>query len=155
MNVITIRRYLPTDLDEVRRLNVLALADAGEHAGSGPWDHDFSDIENHYIKNRGEFLVGVLDNQIVAIGALERTDGISAEIKRMRVHPDYQNKGYGQQILGALEGRARKLGYRRLHLDTTSDMAAARRLYVRNGYTEYGRRPEGRFTILLFQKDLT
>jgi N-acetylglutamate synthase-like GNAT family acetyltransferase len=56
-----------------------------------------------YLKNQGEFLVGVCEGRIVAMGALRRTTNERAEIKRMRVHPDFQRCGFGQMILEALE----------------------------------------------------
>jgi GNAT superfamily N-acetyltransferase len=40
------------------------------------------------------------------MGAFRRTDPERAEIKRMRVHPDYQGRGFGQIILSELEARA-------------------------------------------------
>ncbi len=54
------------------------------------------------------------------MGALRRTTNEWAEIKRMRVHPDFQRRGFGQMILEALEARAVALGYAALHLDTTT-----------------------------------
>ena len=39
---------------------------------------------------------------LLAMGALKRTGERSAEVKRMRVHPDAQGRGYGRQVLVAL-----------------------------------------------------
>ena len=41
--------------------------------------------------------------RIVAMGALRPLDGRTAELKRMRVLPEYQRRGYGQRILDSLE----------------------------------------------------
>ena len=57
----------------------------------------------------------------------------------MRVHPEYQGRGYGQLILDELEAHARALGYRTLHLDTSILQLPAQRLYEKNGFREVGR----------------
>ena len=36
----------------------------------------------------------------------------------MRVHPEFQRRGFGQRILEALEKRAKELGYKEIQLDT-------------------------------------
>src|SRR5579884_1248208 len=73
------------------------------------------------------------------MGALKRTGPERAEIKRMRVHPDYQGRGYGQLLLNELEARARARGYRTLHLDTSILQIPAQKLYEKNGFREVGR----------------
>ena len=78
----------------------------------GPFVHDLSGdadldhIEDVYL-HAGDFWVGFCDDQLVAMGALQRPTATRAEIKRMRIHPDYQRLGFGQAILSALEKRAR------------------------------------------------
>ena len=148
-----IRRYESRDHDQVWELHNVALWQVGAHAGNGPWDEDLHRIEQVYL-NDGEFLVGEVDGGIVAMGALRRSGEDSAEIKRMRVHPDHQRRGYGQLILSALEQRARELGYRRLHLDTAVVQTAAQALYLRNGYREVGRTVLAGFDAILYEKVL-
>src|ERR671932_233091 len=90
-----IRRYEPEDKRAVRRLHDEALNEVGAHLGSGPWDDDLDDIESVYLDSGGEFVVGVLDGKIVAMGALMRISPQKAELKRMRVKPGLQGLGYG------------------------------------------------------------
>ena len=56
------------------------------------------------------------------------------EIKRIRVHPDYQRKGFGQIILGNLEKKAAKRGCKILQLDTTDKQIPAQKFFEKNGY---------------------
>ncbi|WP_069804112.1 GNAT family N-acetyltransferase [Thermogemmatispora onikobensis] len=137
--MFTLRRYRPADQEAVERLHVTLLKETGAYLGRGSWDDDVYAIEEHYLNNGGEFLIGECDGKIVAMGALKRTDAERAEIKRMRVLPEYQGRGYGQRLLEALEARARTLGYRLLHLDTSVLQTAAQRLYTKNGFREVGR----------------
>ena len=137
--MLTLRRYTPADQEAVEHLHVFVLQRTGAYLGRGPWDDDMYAIEEAYLNNGGEFLLGELDGRLVAMGALKRTGKTRAEIKRMRVHPEYQGRGYGQRILEELEARARALGYQTLHLDTSVLQVTAQKLYEKNGFREVGR----------------
>lgn len=149
-----IRRYLTMDHDAVWELHNVALLEIDAHAGSGHWDDDLHRVEAEYIEAGGEFLVGTVSGQIVAMGALLRISEERGEIRRMRVHPDFQRRGLGRQMLLALEQRAVQLGFRTLILDTTAKQLAAIRLYTRSGYREVSRSRETRFEILQFDKKI-
>ena len=137
--MLTLRRYTCADQEAVEHLHVFALQQAGAYLGRGRWDDDIYAIEEVYLKNQGAFLIGECEGLVVAMGALKRTSPERAEIKRMRVHPEYQGRGYGQLILDELEAHARALGYRTLHLDTSILQLPAQRLYEKNGFLEVGR----------------
>lgn len=72
----------------------------------------------------------------------------------MRVHPDYQRRGFGQTILTALENRARDLGYTELHLDTTVQQIAAQQLYLKNRYVLVREGKLAGFDCLFYEKKL-
>ena len=154
MTMFRVRRYLPADHDAVWELHNLALNQVGAHAGNGPWDDDLHHIEEDYLRNNGEFLVGVLDDRIVAMGALKYVDRERAKIMRMRVHPDHQRKGHGRAILQALEQRALEFGYRTLFLDTTTVQKGAQAFYTQNGYVQVGHDRYDTFDLLLYEKRL-
>lgn len=137
--MFTLRRYTSADQEVVEHLHVSAIQQTGAYLGRGPWDDDVYTIEEAYLKNGGEFLIGECDGLVVAMGALKHTSPVRAEIKRMRVAPEYQGRGYGQLILEELEARAHALGYQILHLDTSILQIPAQRLYEKNGYREVGR----------------
>lgn len=155
---LRIRGYEPADYDAVWALHVSALRAVGAHAGRGPWDDDLAAIESVYLKDHGEFLVGALRGRVVAMGAVKRISAEHVKFKRMRVEPSLQGQGIGRAMLGALEQRARELGYRTLHLDTTTQQVAAQRLYEKSSYREAGR-GEWRGTdeiweVVWYKKDL-
>jgi ribosomal protein S18 acetylase RimI-like enzyme len=149
-----LRRYTPADREAVEYLHVFAIQQAGAYLGRGPWDDDVYTIEEAYLNNQGEFLIGVLDGVFVAMGALHRTSPERAEIKRMRVYPDYQGRGFGQLILDELESRARAMGYRTLHLDTSVVQVPAQKLYEKNGFCEVGRDIYQGLEVILYEKQL-
>ena len=88
------------------------------------------------------------------MGALQRISDDKAEIKRMRVHPNFQRRGFGQTILNRLEMRADDLGYKILCLDTTVQQIAARKLYEKNGYCEIEQQKISGFDVIFFEKRL-
>jgi ribosomal protein S18 acetylase RimI-like enzyme len=150
--ILFIRRYRPEDCEVVLRLHEIGLRQTGTFVEGWDLDEDLLDIEGAYLNDGGEFLVGVLGSRIVAIGGLRRIAPGRAEIKRMRVDPAFQRRGFGQAILDALEERATELGYATLHLDTTVRQQAARHLYTRNGYREVRRGPIGPFECVFYEK---
>ena len=119
-----------------------------EYTGRAPFR-----IEGVYLDKGGEFLVGVMDREVVAMGALMRISPEQAELKRMRVRPGLQGRGYGQAVLDALHHRAGELGYSRLRLDTTLQQRAAQRLYLKNGYNEAGRGVAGPFDCIFYERE--
>jgi GNAT superfamily N-acetyltransferase len=109
----------------------------------GIWEKDFDDIEGIYLKNRGEFLVGTIDGRIMAMGALRKMTEDIVEIRRMRIDPAFQRRGFGQMILFVLEKRAKELGYKIIQLNTSAKQIPAQKFYEKNGYTLIRREKEG------------
>jgi ribosomal protein S18 acetylase RimI-like enzyme len=152
--MFTLRRYTPADREAVEYLHVHARQQAGAYLGRGPWDNDVYAIEETYLNNQGEFLIGEWDGVFVAMGAFRRTSPQRAEIKRMRVYPDFQGRGLGQIILSELEARARAMGYTTLHLDTSVLQVPAQKLYEKNGFHEVGRDTYSNLEVILYEKEL-
>jgi len=152
--MLEIRHYVSSDYDDVWNLHVSGLQKVGAYLGDGPWDNDLHNIEDVYLHNRGEFLIGVYEGRIVAMGAFRKTTTELAEIKRMRVHSDFQGRGFGQMILDELETRALALGYTKLHLDTSVVQIAAQKLYLKNGFKETGKEVHKGLECILFEKSI-
>lgn len=151
--MLNIRRYQPSDHTAVCELHKAALLAAGAYIG-GAFDTDLDQIETVYLNDTGEFLVGTLQDRVVAMGALRKTDTdpARAEIKRMRVHADFQRQGFGQAIYDALEKRAIELGYSLLHLDTAVVLVGAQHFYAKNGYQEVRRGKLGGLDCIFYEK---
>jgi GNAT superfamily N-acetyltransferase len=152
--MLAFRQFRDDDAPAVRKLHDLALNEVGAHVGNGQWDADLSVIADAYLAAGGEFLVGHVDGELVAMGALRRVSSGSAEIKRMRIHPRWQGRGFGRELLERLESRARELGFSTLRLDTTVQQRAARALYESAGYRMVGTGHEHGFEVVYFEKRL-
>lgn len=149
-----LRSFREEDTEAVWQLHNLALDNVGAQGGRGAWEDDLRDIRATYLDSGGDFLVGFLDGELVAIGGLLRRSPDEAEVRRMRVHPDRQRRGFGRLLLKRLEERAQALGCRVIRLDTTEQQTAAQRLYERAGYRETGRRQTVRFLFIDYAKTL-
>jgi ribosomal protein S18 acetylase RimI-like enzyme len=86
----------------------------------------------------GVCLVGLLDGEPVAVGAVKGLEPGVAEIKRMWVAPAGRSRGLARALLLALEDAARGLGFERVRLDTGPEQPHAKALYLSAGYTEIG-----------------
>ena len=152
----TVRRYRPSDDDaRLRDLHERALREVDAYVEAPEWDADLDAIEETYLDAGGTFLVGELDDEIVAMGALKpREEPGTTELTRMRVAPEHQQQGYGTRLLEELERRARKLGYGRLVLDTTERQVGAQRLYERFGYERVNETEWRGYTVLFYEKRL-
>lgn len=151
-----IRRFEMTDVNRVWTIHREALRESSLEFREDAADEDFRKIPDRYLAVGGEFLVGVVDDAPVAMGGFRPKSDESVEIRRMRVHPDFQGRGYGTRMLRELESRAINQGYRTFRLYTNSKLLAARELYPQEGY-EIRRRethePSGE-TFIHYQKEI-
>ncbi|GAB3680902.1 GNAT family N-acetyltransferase [Salinarchaeum chitinilyticum] len=140
---LDVRRFRPADADAVWEVHEAALrASPLAFVEEAAVDDDILAIESHYIDAGGEFIVGEMardpdeltDPEIVAIGGFRPIDEDRVEIKRMRVHPEYQRRGFARCILEQLETRALEKGYDVAELETIEPLRAARALYEETGY---------------------
>ncbi|MEW9556174.1 GNAT family N-acetyltransferase [Nonomuraea sp. NPDC050783] len=152
---LTIRRYRWSDLDTILALHQICLAEVGLFPGDGVYyDDDFPRIQEIYLACGGDFLVGESDGRVVAMGGLRPVDTGTAEVCRLRVHPEFQRRGFGAAMLHALERRAMELGFHRVRGDTTLNQEAALALYERQGWRELSRQRVGDLTVIYGEKRL-
>ncbi|MBI4035831.1 GNAT family N-acetyltransferase [Candidatus Daviesbacteria bacterium] len=155
MAKLKVRRYKKEDNPMVWQLHRLGLAEIGiKPTKNSPWEKDLYDIENVYLKD-GDFLVGEYEGKVVAMGAFKKNSDEISETKRMRVHPDYQRHGFGTAIIQELEKRAKKLGFKKMILNTSEKWIKAQSFYTKNGYQETGREVfDKKYHAIFYEKEL-
>lgn len=140
---LSIRQFESADADGVWGVHEAAFrASPLAFVEEAAVDEDILAIESYYLDAGGEFLVGEVDGgpgeptdpTIVAMGGFRPIDEERVEIKRMRVHPAYQRRGFARALLEALESRASGDGYDVAELETVEPLRAARALYEDAGY---------------------
>src|SRR3954447_5864768 len=93
-------------------------------------------IAAEYEQPHGTFLVVYEGDKPVACGGVRGLGEGTAEVKRMYVVPEARGNGVGKDLLRRLEEEARRLGYKRLRLDTAASLTTAQALYRAAGYAE-------------------
>jgi GNAT superfamily N-acetyltransferase len=164
--MLKIRRYQPNDNKTVKELHyagitqMVELIPEEERLIPPPDDEhfidsDLDDIEGTYINNRGDFLVGLEDGEMVVIGAIRQATETCGELKRLRVRRDRQRQGYGEAMMLRLIERGKELGYRELVLDTLESNLPARRLFEELGFIELHRERKGPAKLIIYGKKLS
>jgi ribosomal protein S18 acetylase RimI-like enzyme len=115
---------------------------------------DLRDIEHVYLQSGGEFLIGILDGEVIAMGGFQRLSEDSAELRRMRIRTDLQDQGFGSQLLRKLEQAAFKCGIRKLSFETAKARSLTLEFYRKHGYTETGAGFYGNVETVHFNKML-
>lgn len=82
----------------------------------------------------GCFLVGEIDGELVATGGYKPYDNETVKIERVFIHLKFRRLGLASQLINALFSEAKKAGYKRVVLETTSDWQGAIDFWLRNGF---------------------
>lgn len=121
--------------------------------GFQKFDEELSELDTMYGPPNGCIVLATdKENYIGCIALREITTEI-CEIKRMYVRPHAQQQGAGTLLLDEVMAFAKKMGYRKVQLDTLNNMLPAINLYKKSGFYEipaYYFNPEP--TAIYFEK---
>ena len=80
-----------------------------------PWNNPYKDIARKLKVQAELFLVGYLENKLI-VSVMAGYDGHRGWINYFAVHPDFQAKGYGKQLMDNVENGLRELGCPKINL---------------------------------------
>ncbi len=98
------------------------------------YEKEFAELPGKYKPLRGRLLLALYNGKVAGcVGLREFRKGI-CEMKRMYVKPKYRRKGIGRSLAIAVIEEAKKIGYKRMRLDTVPWMKEAIELYYSLGF---------------------
>jgi carbonic anhydrase len=123
--------------------------------GFQKFEAELEGLENMYAEPFGGIILCKAENDFIGCIAIRKIDEETAELKRMYVKPAFQKSGVGSNLLNRALALAKNFGYKKIRLDTLSNMLPAIELYKKNGFYEipaYYYNPEN--TAVYFEKKL-
>jgi len=147
-------RYDPTYLDDILNLHRSAISGLSIGIDAVEEERDLIDVDAAYFARGGEFLVGLIDDRVVAMRGIKIVGEDEAELKRMRVDVGLQGQGIGGLLLRELERCAVECGVRRLILETAKARPLTLEFYRKHGYVAAGSGRYGEVETVRFAKSL-
>ncbi len=126
-----IRKFAPEDQTTTKAIIYAGLADYFEFIDE-TLNPDLDDIASSFAT--GCFLVGEVDGEIVATGGYKKFDSETVKIERISVHSNFRRLGLASKLFNALILEAKKAGYKRIVLETTSNWDKAIKFWLKNGF---------------------
>jgi putative acetyltransferase len=104
------------------------------------FEEELATLPGHYAPPRGAILMARAGRAAAGVVALRPLAAKGAddacEMKRLYVRPAFRAARLGRRLAEAVLAEARRIGYRRIVLDTLKDMTAAQALYRTLGFVE-------------------
>jgi len=100
-----------------------------------PWNNPYKDIARKLKVQAELFLVGYLDDKLIA-SVMAGYDGHRGWINYFAVHPDFQARGYGKQLMDNVEKGLRKLGCPKINLQIREGNDKVFSYYQKLGFVE-------------------
>ena len=100
-----------------------------------PWNNPYKDIARKLKVQAELFLVGYLENKLIA-SVMAGYDGHRGWINYFAVHPDFQARGYGKQLMENVENGLRELGCPKINLQIREENDKVSSYYQKLGFVE-------------------
>ena len=143
------------EIQDVRNL-LLEYGELRKHDSAlGNYEKELALLPGKYTIPEGVLLIAYFENEPAGCVAFQSfSDGI-CEMKRMFVLPRFQGNQIGKEMMKMLLKQAKKIGYKKMYLDTHPWMKPAQNLYQKFGFTQierYNNNPTP--GIIFFEKEL-
>ena len=102
---------------------------------SVPWNNPYKDIVRKLKVQADLFLVGYLEDKLIA-SVMAGYDGHRGWINYFAVHPDFQARGYGKQLMDNVENGLRELGCPKINLQIREENDKVFSYYQKLGFVE-------------------
>jgi len=95
-----------------------------------------NDPQKYILDKGGNVFIALDNNKVVGTCALIVIDGISCELAKMVVDPEFHGQGIGYKLGQAFIEKARERGFSRIILEGNTKMEASLALYRKLGFQE-------------------
>ena len=99
------------------------------------WNNPYKDIARKLKVQAELFLVGYLEDKLIA-SVMAGYDGHRGWINYLAVHPDFQARGYGKQLMDNVENGLRELGCPKINLQIREENDKVFSWYQKLGFIE-------------------
>jgi len=125
-----------SDVESVRELFREYAASVGFSLDFQGFEEEVARLPGEYAPPDGRLQVAVKTGLAVGCVALRRLDAETCEMKRLYVKSLFRRSGIARALAYGLVAEARRMGYRRMRLDTLPVMGEARLFYQHMGFRE-------------------
>jgi len=131
-----IRVETESHLNHIKELFMEYATSLGINLSFQKFDDELANLPGEYVFPKGCMLLAISGGQIAGCVALRSLGDDICEMKRLYVRPQFRGKGLGRSLVQALIVEARRLGYKKMRLDTLPWMKEAIALYRSFGFKE-------------------
>jgi len=124
----------PKQIEEVRRLLREYEGSLGVSLCFQGFERELAALPGEYAPPAGRLLLALDTGQAVGCVALRKLDEETCEMKRLYLRPGFRGRGAGRGLALAIIDTARKIGYKKMRLDTLPSMREAIELYESLGF---------------------
>ncbi len=115
---------------ETHRLDIL---------GTVYFDKGLDCLSQFYSSEGRSYYVLLQNGAFIGGIGLAEFDGDCCELQKLYLTDAARGQGLGLYMIAYIEDRAREMGYKRMYLETHSNLQAAIHIYEKAGYTEIAR----------------
>jgi putative acetyltransferase len=143
---ITVRNIQPGDNSALAKIVKGTLAEFGaNHPGTVYYDETTDALYELFQKERSVYNVAEINGEVVGGGGIYPTDGLpedTCELVKMYLLPQARGHGLGRMMIEKCIGQARKMGFKKIYLETMPELKQALKVYAKFGF-EYLKGPMG------------
>ncbi len=136
-SLIIVQATSPSQIAQARELFLEYAQSLGFSLCFQSFDQELAGLPGDYAPPGGRLLLAEYENALAGCVALHELEPDICEMKRLYLRPAFRGKGLGRALAEAVIAEARRIGYRRMRLDTIEPiMKDAVALYRRLGFKE-------------------
>lgn len=130
---ITVQPIIIEDNSEIKKVIQTVFIEHGiNRPGTAFFDPCLDNMYTHHTGARKKYFVAKENNRIIGGAGIYPTDGLdndTCELVKMYLLQEYRGKGVGRMLIEKCIEEAKKIGYAKMYLETTPELASAISMY--------------------------